>query len=125
AGTPGGIVTWGFMAAGTPGSSYCGTACPGTSTLDLRNFYANPGSSNATSTLNLLSLQSTLQAAFDQWSAVANVQFQYVGIDNSLAPINAPTALIPMIRIGAFAFDNNFSGAVGFAPPPNGGTGSG
>ncbi len=30
-----------------------------------------------------------------------------------------------MIRIGAFAFTNSFSGAVGYAPPPNGGTGAG
>lgn len=123
-GTPGGIVTWGFMAAGTPGSAYCADACPGNSTLDLPNFYANPGSSNATSTLNLLTLQSTLQAAFDQWSTVADITFQYVGIDNSLAPINAPGATTPMIRIGAFAMAN-FSGAVGYAPPPNGGTGAG
>ena len=38
AGTAGGVVTWGFMAAGTPGSSFCGDACPGTSTLTLPNF---------------------------------------------------------------------------------------
>ena len=30
-----------------------------------------------------------------------------------------------MIRIGAFDFASSFNGAVGFAPPPNGGTGSG
>lgn len=123
-GTAGGVVTWGFMAAGTPGSLYCADACPGVSTLDLPNFYANPADNNSTSTLNLLTLQSTLQAAFAQWSSVANVTFQYVGIDNSLAPINAAGATTPMIRIGAFAMDN-FSGAVGYAPPPNGGTGAG
>ena len=127
AGTPGGIVTWGFMAAGTPGSAYCGDACTGTSTLTLPNYYANPASSNTTTPISLLDLQPVLQAAFAKWSAVANVTFQYVGIDNSLNPINAATAISPMIRIGAFSFVGSAtnSGAVGFAAPPNGGTGAG
>jgi hypothetical protein len=127
AGTPGGIVTWGFMAAGTPGSSYCGDACTGNSTLSLPNFYATPGSNNTTSSISLLTLQPLFQAALDKWSAVANVQFQYVGVDNSLKAINDPTAITPMIRIGAFAFTGSaaFSGGVGFSPPPNGGTGAG
>jgi hypothetical protein len=127
AGTPGGVVTWGFMAAGTPGSSYCGDACTGVSTLTLPNFYATPGSNNTVSSVSLLSLQSVFQTALDKWSAVANVQFQYVGVDNSLKAINDPTATTPMIRIGAFAFTGSaaFSGGVGFSPPPNGGTGAG
>jgi hypothetical protein len=125
AGTPGGVVTWGFIAAGTPGSAYCSDACPGNSVLDLPNFYANPASNNTTSTISLLDLQSTLQSAFDKWSAVANVQFQYVGVDNSGLAINDPAATGPMIRVGAFAFSGSFSAAVGYLPPPNGGTGSG
>jgi hypothetical protein len=125
AGTPGGVVTWGFMAAGTPGGAYCGDACPGSSVLGLPNFYADPANSNATSTLSLLDLQTTLQAAFDKWSAVANVQFQFVGVDNSGLAIDDPAASSPMIRIGAFSFNNSFSAAVGYSPPPNGGTGSG
>jgi hypothetical protein len=126
-GTPGGVVTWGFMAADTPGSSFCGDACTGASTLSLPNFYATPGTSNTVSSLSMLSLQSVFQAALDQWSAVANVQFQYVGIDSSLRAINDPAAIAPMIRIGAFAFSGSaaFSGAVGYSPPPNGGTGAG
>ena len=125
AGTPGGVVTWGFMAAGTPGSTYCGDTCPGVSTLTLPNFYADPANSNDTSSISLLSLQSTLQAAFDKWSAVANVSFQFVGTDSSGLPINDPAATSPMIRVGAFSFSNSFSAAVGYSPPPNGGTGSG
>ena len=70
----------GLHGAGTPGSSYCGDACTGTSTLSLPNFYATPGSNNTVSSLSVLSLQPLFQAALDQWSAVANVQFQYVGI---------------------------------------------
>ena len=125
AGTPGGVVTWGFMAAGTPGSAYCGTACPGNSTLSLPNFYADPANSNVTTAKSLLDLQATLQAAFDKWSLVANLQFVYTGIDNSGRPINDPAATSPAIRVGAFAFNGDFSGAVGYSPPPNGGTGSG
>jgi hypothetical protein len=125
AGTAGGVVTWGFMAAGTPGSAYCGDACPGSSGLDLPNFYANPAGSNATSPLSLLSLQSVLQAAFDKWSAVADVKFQFVGVDNSGLAINDPAAANPMIRVGAFSFNNSFAAAVGYSPPPNGGTGAG
>jgi hypothetical protein len=125
AGTPGGVVTWGFMAAGTPGGAYCGDACPGSSVLGLPNFYADPANSNTTSTLSLLDLQTTFQAAFDKWSAVANVQFQFVGVDNSGLAIDDPAASSPMIRIGAFSFNNSFFAAVGYSPPPNGGTGSG
>ena len=124
AGTPGGVVSWGFIAAGTPGSAYCGAACPGNSTLTLPYFYADPANSNTTTPLSLLGLQAPLQAAFDKWSAVANVQFQFVSVDNSGLAINDPAAIIPMVRIGAFAF-NGFSGAVGYSPPPNGGTGAG
>ena len=124
AGTPGGVVSWGFIAAGTPGSVYCGDACPGSSTLTLPNFYADPANSNTTTPLSLLDLQAPLQAAFDKWSAVANVQFQFVGVDNSGLAINDPAAIVPMIRVGAFAF-NGSSGAVGYSPPPNGGTGEG
>lgn len=125
AGTAGGLVTWGFMAAGTPGSAYCGDACPGSSTLSLPIYYADPANSNTASSLDVLSLQAQIQAAFDQWAAIANVTFQYVGVDSSLSPINDPAATSPMIRIGAFAFANSFSAAVGYSPPPNGGTGSG
>ena len=125
AGTPGGVVTWGFMAAGTPGSGYCGDACPGSSVFSLPLFYADPANSNATSTLSLLSLQPTLQATFDKWSDVANVKFEYVGIDSSGSAINDPAATSPMIRVGAFSFINSFAAAVGYSPPPNGGTGAG
>lgn len=125
AGTPGGVVSWGFMAAGTPGSAYCGIACPGSSTLSLPNFYADPATNNSTIAKSMLDLQPVIQAAFDKWSAVANVQFVYSGIDNSGLAINDPAATSPTIRIGAFAFNGDFSGAVGYSPPPNGGTGSG
>ncbi len=123
-GTAGGVVTWGFMAEGTSGSAYCGDACPGTSSLSLPTFYSNPANSNLASALSLTSLQAEFQAAFEKWSAVANVSFVYSDVVNAL-PINDPGATSPMIRIGAFAFANSFSAGVGYAPPPNGGTGAG
>lgn len=123
-GTPGGIVSWGFMAAGTLGSAYCGNACPGSSTLTLPNFYADPANSNTTTPTSLFDLQGLIQAAFDKWSAVANLQFVYVAGDTQL-PVNDPAAIVPMVRVGAFAFNSNSIAAVGYSPPPNGGTGSG
>jgi hypothetical protein len=128
AGTPGGVVTWGFLEAGTPGSAYCSIYCEGLSSSVLPNFYADPRNSNTTSPLALVSLRDVIQSAFDTWSSVADVQFQYVGVDGSLKPINDPTATSPMIRIGAYAFGGfvaYFSAGAAFAPPPNGGSGAG
>jgi hypothetical protein len=128
AGTPGGVVTWGFLDAGTPGSAYCGIYCEGLSSSVLPNFYADPRKSNTTSPLALVSLQDVIQSAFATWSSVADVQFQYVGVDGSRKPINDPTATSPMIRIGAYAFGGfvaYFSAGAAFAPPPNGGSGAG
>lgn len=128
AGTPGGVVTWGFLAEGTPGSAYCRIYCPGKSSAVLPNFYADPQNSNVTTPITLVTVRDVVQAAFDAWSAVADVQFDYVGVDSSLKSINDPAATSPMIRIGAYAFDGlvaYFSAGTGFAPPPNGGTGAG
>jgi len=128
AGTPGGVVTWGFLAEGTPGSTYCSIYCRGQSSALLPNFYADPRNSNLTTAKALVTLRDTFQAAFQAWSAVADVHFEYVGVDDSHKAINDPTATAPMIRIGAYAFDGlvaYLSAGVGFAPPPNGGTGAG
>lgn len=57
AGTPGGVVTWGFLEPGTPGSVYCGIYCEGKSQSTLPNFYADPRNSNATTALALVSLR--------------------------------------------------------------------
>lgn len=125
-GTPGGVVTWGFMPVGTQSSSYCNPPCTGTNTgaIEIEN-----GPNQGYTLTSLSSLQSYFLAAFDKWSAVANISFKYIGpsdpgADSGL-PINDPAATSPMIRIGAFAFDPNNRGAVGYAPPPNGGTGAG
>ena len=125
AGTPGGVVTWGFVAAGTPGSSFCGDACPGSSVDALPNFYATPAVNNITTPLSISSstLQSVFAAAFSTWSAAANIQFQYTGIDTSLTPINDPTATAPMIRIGLYDFGPSATEAgAGFNPSPSGAT---
>lgn len=119
-GTPGGTVTWGFIPQGTSGSSYCGTACPGTSLSSL-NVEIAPGAGYQSVTL--ASLQNVITATFNKWAAVANVQFVGPNTDTGL-PINDNGAASPNIRIGVFAFSSG-GGAVGYAPPPNGGTGSG
>ena len=128
AGTPGGAVTWSFLDAGTPGSSYCDVYCEGKSLSALPNFYPDPRNSNTTTPLMLVSVKDVIQSAFDTWSSVADVQFQYVGVDSSLRAINDPTATSPMMRIGAYAFGGfvaYFSAGAAFAPPPNGGSGAG
>ena len=119
-GTPGGAVTWGLIPVGTAGDPFCGPACPGVSqgSLNIEN------SPNGGYTLTpFASLVSHISAAFAKWSAVANIQFVGPTVDSGLA-INNPAAISPDIRIGVFAFSSG-GGAVGFAPPPNGGTGAG
>ena len=61
-----------------------------------------------------------------QWSAVSGIQFVKVNTDSGVA-INDPAAVPPatgQIRIGVFHFASG-GGGIGFAPPPNGGTGAG
>jgi hypothetical protein len=119
-GTPGGNVTWGFIPAGTPGSAYCGTACPGNS-VDSINIENSPGTGYTLTAFT--SLSSYITSALNKWASVANISFSGPFTDSGL-PINDQGAASPNIRIGVFAFSSG-GGAVGFAPPPNGGTGSG
>lgn len=100
AGTSGGEVTWAFVAAGTPGSAHCSPYCPGESLGALPHFYPSPRTDNQTAAMPIEHLQPIFQAAFDAWSAVADVRFRYLGVDDSLAPIEGPAAPVPMIRIG-------------------------
>jgi hypothetical protein len=128
AGSGGGVVTWGFLAAGTPGSSYCGVYCEGKSFESLPNFYPNPESNNTTSAVALVSLQQVIQSAFDTWSSVADIHFRYVGVDTSMKPINDPTSTSPMLRVGAYAFGGFvafFTAGAAFPPQPNAATGGG
>lgn len=125
AGTPGGVVTWGFLAAGTPGGGACGHYCAQPSVDALPNFYPAPERHNRAAPATLHRLQPAFQAAFDAWSEVADVQFRYVGIDDSRRPVNDARAVASMIRIGAFPFGGIWSHCMAgafFAPPPNVGT---
>lgn len=120
-GTAGGVVTWGFIPAGTSGSAaYCGDACPGVAQTSL--WIENSPGTGYTLTA-LTDLVGYIEAAFDKWAAVADISFLGPEADSGLA-INDVNADFPDIRIGVFAFGSG-GGAVGFAPPPNGGTGSG
>jgi hypothetical protein len=64
AGTPGGVATWGFVAAGTPGTSACGSYCIGSRVDLLPNFYATPDRDNRTTPTTLVNIQAAVQAAF-------------------------------------------------------------
>lgn len=119
-GSPGSTVTWGFIPVGTPGSSFCGDACPGNA-VNAINVENAPGAGY--SVVPLTALQARIEAAFAKWSQVADIRFVHQAGDSGL-PINDPAATTPDIRIGVFAFASG-GGAVGYAPPPNGGTGAG
>lgn len=126
AGTIGGTVYWSFIPAGVAGSAtYCGDACPGNS-LDSINVEISPGGGFAPNTLT--SLESHITAMMAHWSAVTGINFVKLDSDSGVA-INDPAAVPPMtgqIRIGVFQFASNAGeAAVGYAPPPNGGTGAG
>lgn len=121
-GTPGGVISWSFIPVGTSGSAYCGDACPASSVGNL-NIENSPGTGYTSTALT--SLESYITAAFDKWSAVADISFVKLAGDSGVAINDA--AAVPNatghIRIGVFAFASG-GGAVGFAPP-NGGTGAG
>jgi hypothetical protein len=115
-GTPGGVITWSLIPDGTAfdplvaGFNWSGTS-------DLASVYAQVGGQAAA--------LDAIQAAFDAWSSAADIQFVQVEESGSLAlgAATAGTAVVGQIRIGAFAFaPGDFTGAVGYAPPPNGGT---
>lgn len=126
AGTPGGTVYWSFIPEGTSGSAYCSTACPGTS-VDSINMEISPGGGFAPKPLT--ELEPEITAMMAQWSAYTGIQF--VKVADSGLPINDPGAVVMpalgQIRIGVFAFDTGGGegAAVGYSPPPNGGTAAG
>lgn len=113
-GTPGGVVTWSLMADGTTlDPSTAGLGMSGVSSLS--SVFAQVGGQAPA--------MAALNAAFNAWSSVANIQFVQVAESGGL-PFGAAYGGAPVvgnIRIGAFAIAGN-TGAVGYAPPPNGGT---
>jgi hypothetical protein len=125
AGTPGGIVYWSFIPAGTSGSTFCGNACPGTSGDSINVLIQPDGGFNS---VTIESLEPQITAMMAEWSAVTGIRYVKLDSDSGV-PINDPTAMPPntgQIRIGVFAFAAGEPEAgVGFAPPPNGGTGAG
>ncbi|MCC6493031.1 MAG: matrixin family metalloprotease [Pirellulales bacterium] len=110
-GAPGGTVTWSLMPDGT--------------TIDPAFTDGNvSGTSQLNGVLNSLGYNGAIAAierAFESWSSVANIYFRQVadsGLPFHNADANPPNT--GHIRIGAFAINGNV-GAVGYAPPPNGG----
>jgi hypothetical protein len=115
-GTPGGIVTWSLIPDGT-GLDASVASFGWTGTNNMASVYAQVGGAAAA--------LAAIQAAFDAWSSVADITFVQVTETGSLpfgAAYGSP-AVVGNIRIGAYAFAaGDFTGAVGFTPPPNGGT---
>jgi hypothetical protein len=126
AGTIGGTVYWSFIPAGTSGGTYCGDACPSTSGSSI-NIEISPGGGFLSH--DITELEAHITAMMDLWSAATGITFIKLDADSGVA-INDDAAVPPatgQIRIGVFAFGATANGeaAVGYSPPPNGGTGSG
>ena len=123
AGTPGGTVTWSLVPAGVAGDAgYCDVACPGSSVATIMVETA-PGAGFVSQ--SLADLEPYILIALQRWSAVTGIVF--VKVSDSGLPINDPGAAPAAsghIRFAVFAFGGG-GGAVGYAPPPNGGTGAG
>lgn len=119
-GTPGGVVTWSLMPDGAGLDASAPAGITGTSNLGSVMSMIDTAYGSGTA----LSL---IQSAFDHWSAVANITFVQVN-ESATTPLafSAPYSAVGSnilgdIRIGAYAI-SGFSGAVGYAPAPNGGT---
>jgi hypothetical protein len=111
-GAHGGTITWSIMPDGT-------TIDPA---FDDPNI---SGVSNLNAIMNGLGYDQALAAierSLAQWSSAANIYFERV--PDSGLPFHATSAVPPStghIRLGAFPINAGI-GAVGYAPPPNGGT---
>ncbi len=121
----GAVITWGFMTNDTvAGADFkINLAEEGSGILGTSDIPALRATVDGT--YGAGAFDQAIQNAFDTWSKVANISFVGPLPDTGL-PINDPGANEPMIRIGAFTADPahsfNDGFAVGFIPPPNGGT---
>lgn len=113
-GTPA-TVTWGYMLDGTtidPGVPLAAEVVGGSDVTQLRADYDATHGAGA--------FDAAIQAAFDTWSAVADITFVGPVADSGL-PSGSAGATAPDIRIGAFepvpASPFDFLGGVGFGPP--------
>lgn len=108
--SPGGTITWSLMPNGTTVHALAPGGFSGTS--NLTSVFNQVGGEAAALAM--------IQSAFDNWSSVANIYFEYVGYDDG-TPFGAPKAPgqdIGEIRIGAFSF--NGGGGVGYSAYPIG-----
>jgi hypothetical protein len=112
------VVTWSFMPDGAGLDASAPAGISGSS--GLGGLFAQIDDAYGSGTALTI-----VQRAFDHWSSVANVSFVQV-TETGNVPFSTPYdqvggQVLGDIRIGAFAIDG-FSGAMGYAAPPNGGT---
>ena len=103
-GTPGGLVTYSFIAAGTDCSisgAFAGIPCATTADLN---------------TVLGAGYQGVIANAFNQWQSVANIQFSQVADSGAPAGSPAPGGFVGDIRIGAYNMGNNGILAYNFYP---------
>ena len=99
----GATITWGLMGSGLA---------------------TDGGPSTALATFMPAGFLAQIQAAFDAWEAIANIDFVFAA-DSGL-PFNDPGATVPNLRLTGHAFDGpNGTLAHGFFPPVNGTTAAG
>jgi hypothetical protein len=112
-GSPGGTITWSLMPNGTTLHASAPDYIHGTS--DLTSVFNKVGGESPAIAM--------IQSAFDNWSAAANIYFEYIGVDDGtpFAAPKAPGQVIGDIRIGAFEIDG-FSAGVGYSAYPPGDT---
>jgi hypothetical protein len=111
----GAIVTWGYVLDGTTADPTA-EGLEGTSQLSqIRNLINTNHGAGA--------FEAAIERAFATWSAVANITFVGPIVDPG-EPIGGLGASSPMIRIGAYAMDEDYwgvPGAIGIGPPGFGG----
>jgi hypothetical protein len=91
-GTPGGNVTYGFVPQGALCSSFLRSLGCAFGTLDLETELGN-------------GFETVIDAAFEKWSAVADIDFEFVP-DSVFRTFGQFSPAEPDIRIGTFAFTN-------------------
>lgn len=124
----GATVTWSIIDGGVSLNNAIYFASPGPGQPSQQQTYT--GNSVALGSFMSFDYLGQIQAAFNAWSAVANITFEYrLDSGSAFNSFDFPAGSQPNIRIGAFPMGASSSLsstlAVGYAPPMNGITAAG